>query len=214
MQPRCMMLAACALAIPFLATPLRADDRPLLKPARDVMIEYRASGMTGAMNGGGGTMKMYFTGQGGRMRIEPPDGQGYMLMDASSGRMMVIMTAQRMYMELPREQSMAPMLDAANATFKKLGTDTVAGMKCTIYETSGKDRRGQVCLTDDGVMLRGQGGDTASRQNMEAVKVTYGAQPAALFEPPAGFTKMDVPNLGGMLPPSMGGGAGTPPARR
>lgn len=212
MPRQCVILAAFALALSCLALPVRADGTPLLKPSKDVVVEYRASGMAqGPMAGGDGPMRIYFGGQGSRMRIEPPNGQGYMLMDTAAGRMLVVMTAQRMYMELPRAQSMAPILDATNATFKKLGTDTVAGARCTIYETTSDTRKGQVCLTDDGVMLRGQGGDTGSRQAMEAVKITYAPQPAALFEPPAGFTKMDMPDMGGMLPPAMGGRAGVPP---
>ena len=58
-------------------------------------------------------------------------------------------------------------------------------------------------------MLRIRTNDGAG---LEATKVTYAAVPAANFAPPAGFTKMDMQNMGGMLPGMMAPGM-RPPAR-
>ena len=84
------------------------------------------------------------------------------------------------------------------------GTDKIAGLACTTYDTSGTGHDGQVCLTDDGVLLRGWSIENGARQTMEAVTVTYAAQPAALFAPPPGFTKLDMPGIGGAMFPNLG----------
>ncbi|MSP01106.1 MAG: DUF4412 domain-containing protein [Acetobacteraceae bacterium] len=213
MRHRFSTLAALAMAMPVVSMPVWADDKPLFQPSRDVMVEYKASGMAqGPMAGGDGTLKIWFANNGRRMRIEPPNGQGAMIMDTEAGNMTVIMIAQRMYMDMPGQKSMVPMLDATNATFKKTGTDTVAGTPCTIYDTSNNDRHGEVCLTEDGVLLRGKGGDSGSRQTLEAVKVTYGSHAAGLFEPPADFLKMEMPVMPGGMPPG-GMPPGRPPGR-
>jgi len=54
------------------------------------------------------------------------------------------------------------------------------------------DRGGQVYLTGDGVLLRARGDDPDRNRQLEAVRVTYAAQPASLFETPAGFQKLDA----------------------
>lgn len=241
------------LAVVVAAAPALADDHPLLRPTRDVEVEYRTTGMPDAMpgarsnrggagdqtsgpaGGAGGTMIIHYTAKTGRIRIEAPNGAGYAIIDRQNHSVIVVMTQQHVYMEMPRSVTNDPnflaTLDGANTTFRKVGTDTIAGMGCTIYDATANGHEGQVCLSDDGVWLRAKGGEPNRAHEMEAIRVTYAQQADALFEPPADFQKMDIPALArgmsegmpGGMPGGMSGGAtggapqgmpgGTPPPR-
>ena len=63
------------------------------------------------------------------------------------------------------------------------------------------------CVTDVGVVLRSKWQD--GKGVLEATQVTYAPQPAALFTPPAGFQKLELP--AGM--PPMGQPGNRPPGR-
>jgi hypothetical protein len=91
--------------------------------------------------------------------------------------------------------------DDKNTTFTRLGTDTVAGINCTVYDTKRQDRSGQVCLSDDGLMLRAKSDNPAQGGVLEATQVTYGSQSATLFAPPPDFQKMDMSSMGRGGPP-------------
>jgi hypothetical protein len=200
-------------------TPAWAQDRPLARPNRDVAVEYRSSGVPqGPMTGQGDLVTMRFNSRTSRIRMDGTGGRGYVILDTDAGRMTVVMTEQHMYMERPADPGMMAMFQARNTAFRKIGTETVAGVACTLYDVTVNDRTGQVCLTDDGVLLRTHGNDPGRDRSLEAVKVTYSEQPASLFEPPAGFQRMDMPNIPGGMPPGMGGPArggmpGNPPGR-
>lgn len=193
------------LSLSIAAAPAFAQDQPVLKPQRDVMVEYRASG-SALGPAGDGTMIMYFGGKGARMRIEPPNMQGYMIVEPDAGRATVVMPAQRVFMPLPNGGAgLPPMPVAGKGTYRQTGTDTISGLACTVFKTSGTSHDGQVCLTADGVLLRGVTVENGTPQTMEAIKVTYAPQPASLFEPPAGFLKLDLPAASGAAAfPSLG----------
>lgn len=198
--------AVCAL----LAVPALAGEQPSQRPSRDVAIEYSVSGMNpagGGMGGGAGVMTMYFTNKGSLMRIEPPGGMGYTIMNADTGHTIAVMTSLKTYVEVAGGQAVINTFANPGLTFRKIGADGAAGLICTLYETGGNGRTGHVCLTDDGVQLRAQGGGPGGTADMEALKVTYAPQPATLFQIPAGFTKMEMPNLGALAGGAVKGGA-------
>ena len=188
---RQMFLVPALLAVAI--APALAEDRPLVRPSRDVTVEYRSSGTPqGPAAQTSHEVTMRFASKSGLIRIDGPNRRGYAILDINAGRMMVVMTERRMYMEQPAEPSMTAMFQAANTAFTRTGTDTVAGVACTTDDARINDRRGHVCLTDDGVLLRARSDDPDRRRELEAVTVTYGDQPAALFAPPAGFQKLDA----------------------
>ena len=180
------------LAVLAGATPALADDHPLIRPSRDVAVEYRSTGgpQAPAMEPGK-VVTMRFASKTGRIRIEGANGRGYAILDIDSGRMTMVMVEQHMYIEQPADPGMTAMFQARNTAFTKTGTDTVAGVSCTTYEASINDRKGEVCLTGDGVLLRARSGEPDRHRELEAVKVTYGDQPDYMFEAPTGFQKMD-----------------------
>ena len=107
-----------------------------------------------------------------------PNGRGYAILDPGAGQMTMVMEERHMYLERPADPGMLAMFQATNDAFRKTGSDTVAGVACTTYDATFNEHNGQVCLTDDGVMLRARSADADRQRELEAVKVTYGEQPA------------------------------------
>jgi hypothetical protein len=182
------------LAVLVAAAPALAEDHPLLRPKRDVAVEYRSSGSPqGPASGLDNTVTIRFATRSNRIRIDGSAGHQYLVLEPDAGRMTMVMTDRQTYMEGPADPGMMAMFQGTNATFRKTGTATIASTACTTYDATINNRDGQVCLTDDGVLLRAHSTDPARNRELEAVKVTYAEQPASLFEIPAGFQKMDVP---------------------
>jgi hypothetical protein len=104
-------------------------------------------------------------------------------------------------MELPFDANQFLHFDEADAHLTKRGHVTVSGLDCTEYDVQTPHGQGTTCLTNDGVMLRAKGTTTEHRGGgLEATEVSYGAQPAALFVPPADFKRMEIPQM--RMPPT------------
>ena len=174
------------MAVLVAAAPALADDRPLVRPSRDVAVEYHFNGAADP----GNAVTMRFAAKISRVRIDGSMGRDYGILDTDAGRMIVVKTEQQGYMERPADPGMLEMFQPTHSTFRKTGTDTVAGVACTTYDATINDRTGQVCLTSDGVLLRARSDDADRHRQLEAVKVTYAVQPASLFETPAGFRNL------------------------
>jgi hypothetical protein len=136
-----------------------------------------------------------------------------MIMDQAAGTIVMLQPAQRMAMELPigaqggaSGPDMHSMLDPNKYRFERTGSDRVLNQPCTVWRFSEKAgaANGTACITSDGVMLRTETTHQGRPTRMEAVSVSLTAQPASLFEVPAGYQRMQMP----------GAGQGGPPARR
>jgi hypothetical protein len=200
--------ALLATAIGLLGMPALAQERPMMQPTRDVMVEYHVAGGSEGQPRAN-TVRMYFTDRGSKLRIEPVGQPGYSIMDRSAGRMIIVMAPQRMYMEMPYDAKQVMSFDNKDATFTRRGTDNVAGIRCTVFDGKSQEHSGQVCVSDDGVMLRAKSDPGSPGGSLEATSVTYGPQSASLFAPPADFQKMDTSHL----PQGMGPPGGRPPGR-
>lgn len=197
-----MLRQTVIAAVCIAALPLAAQARPELHPTRDVVVQYHVTGPRGPNDSG--EVKVYYAEHGQRMRIEPAGRPGYMIVDRSAARMDMVMPAQHIYVDLPYDPKTLMNFEDKDARFTRHGTDTVAGLRCTVYEVESRGHTGQICLTDDGVMLRAKGNDPQRQGMLEAISVQYGPQPASLFAPPPGYQKLDAAHL-----PQMGG-AGWP----
>jgi hypothetical protein len=196
-----LLVTICFVA----AAPAFAADHPLTKPTRDVAVEYRSSAPGQAQNDPNATLTMRFASKTGLIRIEGPFASGYAILDPNNSIMTLVMTQQQMYMQRPADTGMWATFQAGNADFKRTGSDTIAGVACTNYDTTINGQDGQLCLTGDGVLLRARSSAPDRQRQLEAVKVTYADQPADLFAPPAGYKKLVAPDLG--RPPGMPPGA-------
>jgi hypothetical protein len=71
------------LAILAGATPALAQHRPLARPIRDVVVEYRSSGLPrGPLDGSGDVITMRFNGRFSRIWMVESAVRGYVVLDA------------------------------------------------------------------------------------------------------------------------------------
>ena len=158
-----------------------AAEHPPVIPQRDVDVTYAIpSPKEGAP---ALTQRMRWSVAGGRLRVDPPTGGLYMIVDYRAKRMAVVKPADRAVLDV---STAGPGLPGAAAGAYVRGSEgQVTGLACTDWQTD--DAAGQptlICLTPDGVMLRAS---QSGRVLLEAIAVKYGPQDPAAFVPPDGF---------------------------
>jgi hypothetical protein len=166
--------------------------------------------------------KIYFAKD--KIRIESqnsgPHAGGAVIMNFATQTSMVVMAQQHMYMEMPA-QAQTQRMGYASAFFRtgdvenacgdwqkmghngaschKVGSETVNGRNTVKYETTNASGDVSHFWLDPKlrfpVKWQGKSNDGELRNKQE------GAQPASLFEIPAGFTKMDMGGMMQMQPP-------------
>ncbi len=186
-----------AAALCLAAAGVRAEDRPLLVPTRDVDVVYRMPTPPGAADRPGPTQRLRWRVAERRLRVDPPGEGVFMIVDYAARRMQMVQVGPREVIDMPTPPGLG---DAApsGARFERLGEDTVAATSCTEWRTT--DMQGSattVCLTRDGVLLR-----AASRGSVmiEATKVRYEPQDMVLFQVPDGYRHVAAPD-GAPSPP-------------
>lgn len=166
---------------------------------------------------------MYFGGS--RLRVELSGAEPMtIIVEPAAGRMLFLMEAERMYMEVPA--GMAPVdasgvraMDAANpcaggevTSCERVGEERVNGY-ATVHWTFERDGQPEEAWIAPQfgfpVRLIDSDGTTTEWSDFQP-----GAQPAALFEVPQGYTAMSMPGLGGGFRGAggRGGGRGAVPA--
>jgi len=124
------------------------------------------------------------------------------IMNGDRGVMWIVMPSQRMYMESPID---GQPFDGANVeipdpdtwAMDRVGREAVNGIPATKYFVSSDngqtDRmKGHMWISDEGIPLRTDLMAGTDRIQMELRDLVVGPQPAALFEPPAGFQRLDL----------------------
>ncbi|WP_158744607.1 hypothetical protein [Acidisphaera sp. L21] len=169
------------LAALLLTSAARAADRPPTTPQRDVDITYT---MAQRQEGAPAlTQRMRWSVSAGRLRVDPPTGGIYMIIDYRAKRMSVVKVADHAVLDVSTAGPGLP--GAESGSFTRRDTDQIAGLPCTDWQTA--DAGGQetlICMTEDGVMLRAsQGGKVL----VQASSVSYTTQNPADFTPPDGF---------------------------
>lgn len=158
--------------------------------------------------------KVYFGKDKIRVETQGGNRMGAVIMNLSTQTSMVLMEQQHMYMEMPVQMASQRAAynffrtgDAESAcadwiqltknkggTCHKAGSETVNGRDTVKYETTNANGDSGTFWLDSklrfAVKWQGKNGGGELRNIQE------GAQPASLFEIPAGFTKMD---MGGMM---------------
>jgi hypothetical protein len=165
------------------ALPAWADPPPKLQPTRDVDVTYRVP-----VPGAGDAsllQRLRWSAARHAQRVDMPTSGNWMVLDFAHHRMTLVRDDSREVVDLPAP--LAADQPGAGAGFRRVGTDSAAGLPCTLWHMV--DTRGAetlACYTDDGVLLRATSGN---RTMMEAVSVTYAAQDPAIFDTPAGYTQ-------------------------
>jgi hypothetical protein len=185
--------AAVSLLLWAIAAPAWADQ-PLLRPNRDVDVTYRTvapkAGPGEAPGGGARDAKVLqqrvrWLAAAQTMRIDPPSPGLHVIIDYLAGRMSVVRDATRSVVEMAAPDNLAEMPRGRAAGFVRAGEATVAGQRCTEWQTLDRDARPVVvCITADGVLLRAA---TANEVRVSAVSVRYGPQDPEVFRIPADY---------------------------
>ncbi len=202
-------LVAATTVIATTLAPAFAQERPVIHPTRDAMIDYRVEGRT---QNGPQTIRMYVTAGGHKTRIEPSGGRTAIIIDRPAGVTVIVMYDRRSYMERPISTTQASGFEVGRQSdqFSRKGSETIAGRRCTLWESGGQ-RTSVACITDDGLILRGesQAAGGGERSSLIATNVQVGPVSPEMFNPPAGFDRFAVPNMQG-IPGSGIPGTGIP----
>jgi hypothetical protein len=185
------MLVAVAL-VTHSAVAAPAQDHPAYMPTRDVAITYRLSSDRPSVPK---VAAAHFSAGSQKLRLDDPSSGVYAVIDRAERKMMLVMPKQRSFSWLPFDEKLASGFVLNDSmTFRRTGIDTVANHRCTTWDVTSPNATGSVCITDDGVLLRGEGHDKKGTDaGLEATQVTYAPQPASLFKAPAGFFELDIP---------------------
>lgn len=194
------------LAALLLASPAQAQQRPPAHPARDVAVTYLVT-----LPGAGGkpaeqsTARMQYAAAGQRMRVESsllPFG-AVAILDFAGRAISLLAPEQQRYVEMVLPHGAQPNLPpaVAGARFRRGGRAVVAGLACTEWTAQGQAQAqtgtnaATGCVTADGVVLRAS--YDHPRVDVVALRVAYGAQPAAAFAPPPSYQRLALPQLPG-----------------
>jgi hypothetical protein len=163
--------------------------------------------------------KIYFGKD--KIRFEPakkdPRGGGALIMNLSTQSSLAIMDQQHMYMEMPAQMASQRNtyhffrtgdVDSAcsdwvaqswnkGGTCHKVGTETVNGR--STVRLDGTNSRGEAGSVWIDPKLRFPVKWEGKNNGGELRNIQEGSQPASLFEVPAGYTKFDMGNMGGMM---------------
>lgn len=189
-------LAGLALAGLAPAVPAAAQTRPAVFPTRDVTVDYHIDGTLPLPVR---DIRVQAPAGAERLRIEQPD-RLVLLVNRPVRRVLMLLTAQRTTLSLPWPKEVQQGLDMlARARFVRQGSDSQAGVPCTIYDVSADGRHALACLTADGVLLRADGVVRSKSANgsyhLAATMVSYAPLDPAIFSAPPGTTPFKLPSF-------------------
>jgi len=190
------LLALTLAALPSLA--FAATPPSSLTPATDAAITYGVQ-MVGKP---GGVMSVSWKADSGRVRVESMMFPGWLLLQPRDNKATMVVDAQRAAMQMPPEvaQRGAPRVPPG-AMLTEAGTDTVAGLPCTLWNyESASEGTGTLCVTEGRLMLRTVAKTHSGEEiRIEAQTVSTGPQDAARFTVPDGYAVV-TPNAAPATP--------------
>lgn len=195
-----MRRAVAAVLLALGATgPALAQTVPTL-PQRDVGVVYRLQGaLRDAVPGGlGETVRLEWDAAHRRLRVEPEGRNQVLLIDLQAPRAELIDSGLHGVITLPMRAKDIEPITLQDARLTRRGNAVVAGLACTDYDVAAKRGRGVVCLTPDGIALRGSGSVDGKQGSFIALSVTSGPLPPGSFDIPAGYMRLAIPNFGQM----------------
>ena len=187
------------LVIAMLAAgPALAQQNVPTLPLHDVGVVYRLAGAARESVPGGlpETVKLLWDAAGRRLRVEPQGRSQVLLVDLGAPRAELIDSSLHGVIMLPMRAKDIEPITLQDARLTRRGTAVVAGLACTDYDVAAKRGHGVVCLTRDGVALRGSGDVDGKQGSFTAVSVTSGSLPSGTFDVPAGYMRLAIPSLG------------------
>ncbi len=180
------------------AGPALGQQRVPTLPQHDVGVVYRLDGAARDAVPGGlpETVRLLWDAAQRRLRVEPQGRGQVLLVDLLAPRAELIDSGLHGVISLPmREKDIEP-ITLQDARLTRRGSAVVAGLSCTEYDVAAKRGRGIICLTPDGVALRGSGHVDGKQGSFTALSVTPGPLPQGSFETPAGYMRLAIPGFG------------------
>ncbi|MBY0427617.1 MAG: DUF4412 domain-containing protein [Alphaproteobacteria bacterium] len=200
-------LAICLTSFCFtLPTLAPAETTMPFWPTRDVTVVSTITNPTGNGPKEIQTTMLYQSAKQ-RMRINTDlavAGQpvGYNIIDYKTHKATTVMPAMHMYIETTSSKmSIQDEIADPSIAKEKVGTSTVAGLPCSIWQIKANDNAGRGCVTDDGVVLSYEGNvktkknEPAQKITMLATSVNYGPLEDSLFVLPQGYTAFSPDSL-------------------
>ena len=176
------LLLPCLVLMLAVQVPSARGDEPLLLPAHDVDVTYRATAGTQVLQ-----QRVRWSVAAESMRIDPPTTGVYVIIDYLTRRMSVVHDQEKSVVEMSAPAGMAGVPGSGSAdAFVRRGDAVVDGIGCVEWDTT--DRVGKpadVCITSDGVLLQA---NAQGRTLVSAVKVQYAPQDPALFRVPSDYS--------------------------
>ncbi len=178
-----MTRARLLLALLLMAAASPPPERPPLAPTREVSVLYRLLALDKPQT------EIRITtrpgAQGIVRRIDLPD-QSYLLIDHRKHSVDMVVPAEGTVLDVPWATGLGDQFTLNDRMrFTRRHPATVAKQRCTVWDVVQDTQRGQLCITDDGVMLFTEGIDAQGRHiAIEAVSVTYTPAPQADFLTP------------------------------
>lgn len=192
--------ALCVSSIATLAMPATATAAALPTPSVEYSADRVMQTEVGTIEG-----KVYSSKDKERMETTMKGMTSVMILRTDRKEGYMLMPAQKMYMQMDyaKAQSQSGSRPAdSNVEITEVGSESIEGQACTKYKMITKDGSagGFMWITKDGIVMKMDGivknGKDKSRMTMTLKNLQVGAQDAALFEVPAGFTKL--PSMGNM----------------
>jgi hypothetical protein len=143
-----------------------------------------------------GQGKIYM--KGSRMRIESPGTAT--ISNPDKGVLWIIMEQQRMYMEQPLQNTggrMQKWNSSMQNAAKKVGTETVSGIKCAKYELESGGYKVTYWISKK-ISFPVKMKDSNGYMLLKNIKL--GDVPGSLFKLPPGYQKLSMPSMGGGMP--------------
>jgi Domain of unknown function (DUF4412) len=197
----------------------------LMQGSFEGIVTYQMTNQTGR------PMTFNYVVKGNKVLFQPLDSTSTpaafpaMILDQDAKTRTMIMPSRKMYVTQPMTDNLSAHMDSSmqNATIVKVGSETVAGVPCDDYTTSGGAAKDSVtvCVAHGmgnfamfslggmnfwaqlqqhvrGLSSAASGGFfplkwTGHNSNLVATKVERKTVDAAVFAPPPGYTQMQMP---------------------
>jgi hypothetical protein len=193
------LIAVCiAVCVGSLAEGAGADDRPPALPTQDVTVDYVLETANQVGQPPTEYLKIRFDAAGRQFRIEIQNQPGFIIVAPHDGKVFVVNAQRKTYVVQPyRPASYATLvLNDGIRAIRHDDDDVVDGLACHIWELQAGRMAGTACITQDGVILRSEGGDTDGdaddyHYRLLAKAIEFGHQPADMFRIPAKFQKVE-----------------------
>lgn len=200
----------------------------LSSPARSVEFPYPKVGYSAdvRMDMGKGpygkpmimTGKLYFSADKERREMVGFGNKSIIIRRRDKGVTWQLMPREKVYMEShggPEHQDPERMMREGRVKFTKLGSERVNGMPTTKYRIEivhedGSRFNGHHWITKKNIPVRMKGVSKGRRFQIDYTNIQIGKQDPTIFEIPAGYRRMAMPQMPGWPPTGMGSSGARP----